>query len=82
LRRGPDHVDGTVDDMQLKSPADLQGAFGLSPDQFKVLNNLIGFKDPNYRVVSVGKSGNARRTVQLVFLRTGDAPQIRTWKEF
>lgn len=82
LRRGPDHIDGTVDDMQFKNLGDLAAVFGFSQDQLKQFSGILGFKDPMYRVVSVGKSGNARRTVQLVFVKTGGAPQIRTWKEF
>ena len=82
LRRGPDHVDGTIDDMQFKKPEDLQAALGFSPAQFTLFSRMLGFNDQFYRVVSVGRSGNARRTVQLVFLKTGGAPQIRTWKEF
>ena len=43
---------------------------------------LIGFKDPIFRVVSVGQSGNVQRTVQLVFRQTGSTPQLISWKEF
>ena len=32
------------------------------------------------RVVSVGKSGNVTRTVQVVFVK--DANQLKSWKEF
>jgi general secretion pathway protein K len=82
LRRGPDGIDGTEDDLQLKNPGDVQAALGLSPEQFRQISGLIGLNIPTYRVVSVGKSGEARRTVQLVFLKTGGAPQMITWKEF
>lgn len=82
LRQGPDHVDGTTDDMQFKSLEDVRAAFGFSPDQFKQFSGLLGFKDQVYRIVSVGKSSGAQRTVQLVFRRTGNVPQLITWKEF
>jgi hypothetical protein len=82
LRRGPDHVDGTTDDMQFKTPEDVRNAFGYSPEQFKQFSGMLGFKDQVYRVVSVGKSSGARRTVQLVFRRAGNVPQLITWKEF
>jgi hypothetical protein len=34
------------------------------------------------RVVSVGTSGKAKRTVQMVFRRVGVVDQVITWKEF
>ena len=54
----------------------------LRPEQVQQLASLIGFKDPVFRVVSVGQSGDAKRTVQLVFRQTGAIPQLITWKEF
>jgi len=82
LRRGPDGIDGTSDDMQFKSLPEIQTALGLSQDQFRVLAPLIGFNSQVYRVVSIGKSGDAQRTVRLVFRKTGGAPQVITWKEY
>lgn len=82
LRRGPDKIDGTSDDVPFRSLEEVRAALGLSLDQFKELNGLMGFKDQVYRVVSVGKSGAAQRTVQLVFRRAGIVPQLITWKEF
>lgn len=82
IRRGQDKIEGTSDDMQFKSLEEVRATLGLSPDQFKQLSGLIGFKDQVYRVVSVGKSSEARRTVQFVFRRTGSVPQLITWKEF
>jgi hypothetical protein len=81
-RRGPDGIDGTDDDAQFQTLNDVQVALGLNPDQFKVLAPLIAFKDPVYRVVSLGKAGGATRTVQLVFRRVGVVPQVITWREF
>jgi hypothetical protein len=81
-RRGPDGIDGTEDDAQFQSLDDVRVALGLNPDQFKALARLIAFKDPVYRVVSLGKAGDASRTVQLVFRRVGVVPQVITWREF
>jgi hypothetical protein len=82
MRRGPDGIDGTADDAQFKSLEDVRAALGFTEDQFKELAKLISFKDPVYRVVSVGKAGKATRTVQLVFRRVGVVPQVITWREF
>jgi len=82
LRRGQDGIDGTNDDMQFKSLEEIRAVLAFSPDQFKQLAGLIGFRDQVFRVTSVGKSSDARRTVQFVFRRTGATPQLITWKEF
>ena len=82
LRRGPDGIDGTEDDTVFQNLNDVRAALSLSEDQFKQLGTLIGFKDPIFRVVSVGQSGNVQRTVQLVFRQTGSTPQLISWKEF
>ena len=81
LRRGPDGIDGSDDDMQFKAEAEIQAALGLRPDQYQQLRPLISFQSSVYRVISIGKSGDARRTVQVVF-RKGGLPQIIAWKEF
>ena len=81
-RRGPDGIDGTDDDAQFGSLDDVRVALGLNPDQFKALAPLVAFKDPVYRVVSLGKAGDATRTVQLVFRRVGVVPQLIAWREF
>jgi hypothetical protein len=82
LRQGPDGIDGTEDDMQLKGIDEARVALGLNEEQFKQLNGLVAFKDPVLRVVSVGTAGKAKRTVQMVFRRVGVVPQLITWKEF
>jgi hypothetical protein len=80
-RRGPDGVDGTQDDAEFKDQNAVRAALNLTAEQFKQLNGLIGFKDPVFRVVSVGKSGDTTRVVQMVFRRIGFSPQMITWKE-
>lgn len=82
LRRGPDGIDGTDDDPPFKSLEELRGVLGLAPEQFAALNGIVGFKDPVFRIVSVGKSGDTTRTVQMVVRKVGNAPQMITWKEF
>jgi general secretion pathway protein K len=85
LRRGPDGIDGTADDAQFNTPGDVAVALGFSLEQFNQikLNELISpLKVPVYRVVSVGKAGNATRVVQMVFRRVGFASQMIAWKEF
>jgi hypothetical protein len=81
LRRGPDGIDGTADDLPLKSLEDARVALGFSAEQFKQLNGLVGFGDQVFRIVSVGKSGGATRVVQMVVCRMNNVPQLITWKE-
>lgn len=81
LRRGADGIDGTPDDAPYKSLAEVRVALGFTEEQFGQLAELIGFKDQTLRVVSVGKSGDVTRTVQMVIRKTGTLPQLITWKE-
>ena len=82
LRQGPDGIDGTEDDMQFKGIDEVFIALGFNRDQAIQLQPFVTFKDPVMRVVSVGRSGKAHRTVQMVFRRIGVVPQLITWKEF
>jgi general secretion pathway protein K len=82
LRRGPDRIDGTEDDVQFKSLEDFRLAVGLNQQQAQQMQGLLGFNIPVYRVVSVGNAGKAARTVQMVFRRVGLTPQLLAWKEF
>jgi hypothetical protein len=81
LRRGSDAVDGTDDDAKFKSLEEIRTALGFSPEQFKALGRLVGFRDPVFRIVSVGKSGETTRVVQMVIRKIGATPQMITWKE-
>ena len=81
LRRGADNIDGTEDDPVFKNMEEVRVALGFSAEQFKQLAPLVGFRDQVVRVVSVGKSGNVTRTVQMVIRKAGSTPQLITWKE-
>lgn len=81
LRQGPDGIDGTDDDTVFQSRDEALQALGLKQNQFPLLNTLTNFNDPVYRVISVGTSGKAQRTVQIVFRRIGVTPLVITWKE-
>jgi len=79
-RRGVDQIDGTEDDPLFESLDQVRLALGFSPEQFAQLSGLVGFKDQVLRVVSVGKSGSATRTVQMIIRKT-PTPQMIRWKE-
>lgn len=78
LRRGPDGIEGTEDDV-IFDPQQVQIALGFRPDQFDQLAKLITYNSPVWRVVSVGKSRGATRTVRMVFFKQG--PRLISWKE-
>jgi general secretion pathway protein K len=81
LRRGPDGVDGTEDDPNFKSLEEIRGALGFSPEQLAALNGIVGFNDPVVHIVSVGKSGDTQRTVQMIVRKVGTTSQMILWKE-
>ena len=83
LRQGPDGIDGTEDDVQFKSIDEVLNALGVTdPKAKQIFGTFVSFKSPIFRVTSVGTSGKAKRTVQMVFNRNGLVPQVITWKEF
>jgi type II secretory pathway component PulK len=83
LRRGPDDIDGTDDDVVFKNAQDVQIALGFRQDQFNQLAALIRYDSPVVRIVSVGKSGPVTRTVRLVVYKQGGGIRLMpgTWKE-
>jgi len=102
LRQGPDGIDGTADDFQFVTtggssvPPEAQAALGLNPQQFQQIQALVQFKGPVMHIVSVGKSGEVTRSVEMVVLKqvvsggptAGSTtvlavgrPQIFSWKE-
>ena len=82
LRQGPDGVDGTEDDVRFQNMSEIATALRMNDQQFKQIETFVTFKTPIFRVTSVGTSGKAKRTVQMVFRRVGAQPQLITWKEF
>ena len=80
-RRGPDEIDGTEDDPPFDSFDQVRLALGFTPDQFAQLSGVVGFKDQVVRVVSVGKSGDVTRTVEMIIRKTAQ-PQMIRWKEY
>jgi type II secretory pathway component PulK len=81
MRRGPDGIDGTADDAQFKNTEDVRAALGFSQEQFQQLTGLIAVKSTRYRIVSVGKSGDAMRIVQMIVDKTSNTPQLIVWRE-
>jgi hypothetical protein len=102
LRQGPDGIDGTADDFQFTAtngtsvPPEVQAALGLNPQQFQQIQPLVQFKGPVVRIVSIGKSGDVTRSVEMiVFKQTAPLgaaaglgasiavgrPQVFSWKE-
>jgi hypothetical protein len=75
LRRGPDGIDGTDDDFQFVTtggtsvPPEAQAALGLNPQQFQQIQALVQFNGPVKHIVSVGKSGQVKRSVEMVVLK-------------
>jgi hypothetical protein len=90
LRQGPDGIDGTADDFQFPAtagtsvPPEVQAALGLNPQQFQQIQALVQFRGPVLRIVSVGKSGDVTRAVEMVALKQPlgvSKPQVVSWKE-
>ncbi|MGH7982131.1 MAG: hypothetical protein ACREFF_03170 [Candidatus Udaeobacter sp.] len=102
LRRGPDGIDGTDDDFQFVAtagtsvPPEAQAALGLNPQQFQQIQALVQFNGPVKHIVSIGKSGDVTRSVEMVVLKqvvpagapagSGTVigvgrPQVFSWKE-
>jgi len=111
LRRGPDGIDGTLDDFPFNAgaagspasasggqavPPEVQAALGLTAQQMSSpLVSLLGFNLPIWRIVSVGRSSDVTRSVQMVVQKqvmpaggaVGGAaiaagrPTVLSWKE-
>jgi hypothetical protein len=98
LRRGPDGIDGTADDFQFTAtagttvPPEVQAALGLKPQQFQQIQAMVQFRGPVLRIVSIGKSGDVTRSVEMVVQKQMSLggpvaaiavgrPQVLSWKE-
>lgn len=84
MRRGPDDMEGTEDDIEFKSLRDVQIALGFRDDQFNQLAALIRLDSQVVRIVSIGKSGPMARTVRVVIYKQGGGIRLipGTWKEY
>lgn len=84
VRRGPDDMEGTEDDVEFKSLRDVQIALGFRDDQFNQLAALIRLDSQVVRIVSIGKSGPMARTVRVVIYKQGGGIRLipGTWKEY
>jgi hypothetical protein len=98
LRQGPDGIDGTADDFQFtvtagtQVPPEVWAALGLKPQQYAQIQQLVQFKGPVLRIVSIGKSGDVTRSVEMVVQKQMTSggpvaaiavgrPQVLSWKE-
>jgi len=90
LRQGPDGIDGTPDDFQFTTTASTQvppevlAALGLNTQQFQQIQPMVQFRGPVLRVVSVGRSHNVTRSVEMVVMKQAlgvGRPQVFSWKE-
>ena len=79
-RAGPDGIQGTDDDA-VKTLADFKVALGVTEVQFAQIAPFVTVNGPVLRVVSVGRSGTATRTVRMVISKVGSAIQLKSWKE-
>jgi general secretion pathway protein K len=81
LRSGPDGIDGTADDTQFTSLADVETALGLTAEQSEQIEGLVAFKDQVFRIISMGKSGDVTRSLQMIVRKGAVIPQVISWKE-
>jgi len=82
LRKGPDGLEGTEDDVLFANLDEAALAFGIPTAQLQA-SGLVGFNDPVMRVESIGKSGAVTRTVRMVIRKipSSNSIQLLTWKE-
>jgi general secretion pathway protein K len=84
MRRGPDDIEGTEDDLKFTNADEVRIALGFRADQFNQLAALITFDSQVVRIVSIGKSGPMTRTVRVVIYKQGGGIRLipGTWKEY
>lgn len=80
-RSGPDQVDGTLDDPPIQKMDQVQAFLGMNKNQWNAIKDLVGLKDPNWRIKVDGWSGNVHRQVEVVASKQGANPRIVDWKE-
>jgi general secretion pathway protein K len=80
IRRGPDALEGTEDDVNFTlDQAAL--AFGIPQAQLQAPGLVAQQPDSVLRVESIGKSGAVTRTVRMVINKQGNSIRLLTWKE-
>jgi hypothetical protein len=82
-RAGPDGIQGTDDDpIQNQDMAAFLRVMGLTQPQFEQIRPFVTVGGPIKRVVSVGRSGTATRTVRMIFSQaSGRFGILLNWKE-
>ena len=80
-RRGPDSTDGTIDDPEFKSVAEIFSFLGVGTAAGQELGGLIGWKDATMHITSVGTSAKVVRQVEVIARKGGSTPVILYWKE-
>jgi general secretion pathway protein K len=83
MRRGPDGIEGTEDDVKFTNLQEVGVALGFSVAEATQLQNsgLIRIDDSVLRVTSVGKSGAITRMVRMVINKQGNSIRLLSWKE-
>ena len=86
LRRGPDDIEGTEDDVlfdarDIAPNGRLAIALGFRQNEFNQLAPLVTVGGTVMRVVSTGKSGTVTKTVRIVVNKRGNPPLLLSWKE-
>jgi general secretion pathway protein K len=82
LRRGPDGIDGTADDTEFKNLGEVEAALGIQGEAAAQFAQLLSFKDPMVRIVSVGRSGSHTHEVEMVVQKLGGGQaSLKMWHE-
>jgi hypothetical protein len=81
-RKGPDGIDGTLDDPKIEKLETVQAFLGMNKAQWDALGGMVSLKkDPNWRITVTGWSGKVVRQVVVVAAKGSQNPQIKKWKE-
>lgn len=75
FRLGLDQIDGTEDDRQLQSMADVSPLLNVPPDDI-ALSQRITFNDETTRIESIGWIGDFRKKIVVVVRNRSNRPQI------
>jgi hypothetical protein len=83
VRRGPDGIDGTMDDHIFADVNEALSYLGLSGQQAQALAAYVYVENPlsTVHIVSTGQCGNVIRRVEVVAKKMGMQPIIMSWKE-